>query len=557
MKTFPPEPQSTKQQRTRKRAATDSSSSRLRSSESADDTRCRASRRRKHHSECSPADKCNNTLAKDLGYIIDAILEEHTNTLQDVINNIRRSQPSLAQLRRVSEDLVQRCQVGGICSNPRHMPYQPSYQPCQPICQSVCRPVQQVCEWQLPCRYVPPKVAEKLNVGAPGQLVPNINDRKSSLRESIKTVPDLVDLVNSAADDLGVDLDRLPRARDNELFRNAPVQGSSMASITSQHSIPEVIEEVISEKVKPGEDAWLEQTRRHLTELSEARTQLMDELDEIAEDLGVPSQDHHESELSFNSVQRVLSKISTGLSRKSMRLRNKSVSSVAEGIPRMIDQQINERCLSHLLTRILTQSLRMSAITQVLSDTGDIPPEEIQEWLEVAHSELPAAIDSITTVLETLPILDFKPEVDDLDEQPEYKQVYEPDIEFLQEPEATDEDYTPPQRSRTERLIELQDRVADLERLLRKQSAQLASSDYEEGCSSVSLELAVTSETVGFEPPVKRMAEQELADEQDPVPETWERTATQHTTFSSSRTSNIMSQRAGDQSPFHFSSSEL
>jgi hypothetical protein len=83
---------------------------------------------------------------KGLGYIIDAILEEHTNTLQGVINNIRRSQPSLARLRRVSEDLVQRCQIGGVWSNPRRTPHQPCCQPCQPICQSVCRPVQQVCE---------------------------------------------------------------------------------------------------------------------------------------------------------------------------------------------------------------------------------------------------------------------------------------------------------------------------------------------------------------------------------------------------------------------------
>ena len=117
--------QSGKQQQTHQRAATDSPSLSSRSSEKADDACCHSSRRHEHCFECSPADKCVDTLAKDLGYIIDAILKEHTDTLQGVINNIRHSQPSLAQLRRMSEDLIQRCQAE-----------------CQPI----RKPVQQVCE---------------------------------------------------------------------------------------------------------------------------------------------------------------------------------------------------------------------------------------------------------------------------------------------------------------------------------------------------------------------------------------------------------------------------
>jgi hypothetical protein len=154
-KSSPLEPQPAKQQRDRRRAATDSSSpssSSSRSSERVNDACARNSKCRQHHSECSPADKCGDTFAKDLGYIIDAILEEHTNTLQGVINNIRHSQPSLAQLRRVSGNLVQRCQSGGVCTNPCQTPCRPSCtnqtacQPCQPVCQPVCKPVQQVCE---------------------------------------------------------------------------------------------------------------------------------------------------------------------------------------------------------------------------------------------------------------------------------------------------------------------------------------------------------------------------------------------------------------------------
>jgi hypothetical protein len=126
------------QQRTRRRAASDSTSSSSSSSKRSEDGSGGKRRRRQHHSECLPTDKCGDTFAKDLGHIIDSILEEHTNTLQGVINNIKHSQPSLAQLRRVSEDLVERCQVGGVCTNPCHVPCRPSY-PQQGLCQSACQ----------------------------------------------------------------------------------------------------------------------------------------------------------------------------------------------------------------------------------------------------------------------------------------------------------------------------------------------------------------------------------------------------------------------------------
>lgn len=224
----------------------------------------------------------------------------------------------------------------------------------------------------------------------------------------------------------------------------------------------------------------------------------------------------------------------------------------------MIDQQINERRLSRVLTRISTKSRRMSAITQGLSDLGDIPQEEIREWLEIAQSELLAAIDSITTMLEMLPALKHEPEFEEAEEQPEY----EPDLEYNQEPELIYEDYTPPQRSYKESLVKLQDRIADLERLLRQQTVQLTSSDYEEGYSSAPLERAATLETVGFGPPVERIAEQEPGEEitseleHKPEPSTFERIATRATTSVSRKPTN-MSQDIKDQSPFIPASSEL
>jgi hypothetical protein len=135
----PPLPTASKHRRSRRRAATDSSTSTARSSKKA--SRCR----RQYPSECISGDKCGDSFAQDLGYIIDSILEEHQSTLQSVINNIKFSQPNLAQLRRVSEDLVKRCKSGasctGACRNTCQRPVcDYVHQPCQP-----CQPVQQVC----------------------------------------------------------------------------------------------------------------------------------------------------------------------------------------------------------------------------------------------------------------------------------------------------------------------------------------------------------------------------------------------------------------------------
>jgi hypothetical protein len=161
-------------------------------------------------------------------------------------------------------------------------------------------------------------------------------------------------------------------------------------------------------------------------------------------------------------------------------------------------------------------------------------------------------------MLEMLPALKHEPEFEEAEEQPEY----EPDLEYNQEPELIYEDYTPPQRSYKESLVKLQDRIADLERLLRQQTVQLTSSDYEEGYSSAPLERAATLETVGFGPPVERIAEQEPGEEitseleHKPEPSTFERIATRATTSVSRKPTN-MSQDIKDQSLFIPASSEL
>ncbi|KAL5374213.1 hypothetical protein DPSP01_012124 [Paraphaeosphaeria sporulosa] len=384
----PPMPMTSKHHRSRRRVATDSSAGSSQSSPRGN--RCR----RQHHSECISRDKCGDTFAQDLGYIIDSILEEHQSTLQNVINNMKFSQPNLVQLRKVSADLVKR--------------------------------------------------SEKLNVGAPGQLGPNMNDALPSLRESVKSAPELIELVKSVADDLGVDLDQKYTPKDDAKFEAAPIERSPERSPVSRHSsalepVVEKLEEedfeapvirkatgIESEETQETEDAWLQKTRRQLTQLSKTRSQLMDELDIIADDLGVHLDERRRSSTYIDPVERSLSKKHTGIWRKSTRLRNKSVDSVFDDIPRMIDQEINDRRLSRVLTRISTQSRRMSMISQGMLKVEVIPPEEIQEWLECAQTELPAAIDSITAVMETLPAVDFAPgleteEVEGTDEGDEYE----------------------------------------------------------------------------------------------------------------------------------------
>lgn len=503
----------------RKRAVTDSSISSSSTSTVSNIRRVRSSKRRRHHSECIPAGKCGDIFAKDLGHIIDAIIDEHTNSLQGVINNIKQTQPSLAQLRRVSEDLVQRCQQGATCTMPKHtscrsqcthqavcQPVQPMYIPMyqpmyQPTCQPVCQP--QACEWRPPCPSVPPKPAEKLNVGSPGQVRPNINDSPPTLREAVQTVPDLVNLVNSAADDLGVDLNRRPTARDDQIFQQAPAQNTPPAAPPSHHSSPlQSIRSRSDEDEHSSEDPWLQQTRRHLSELSEARTQMMDELDTIAEDLGIQLEERRPSEPTVDPIQRVLSKVSTGLSRKSTRLRNKSIDTVVEEIPKMIDQNIDERRLSRVLTRIATQAKELTGD----QESSEFPPEGMQKWLETAQIELPAAIDSITNVLDTLPApmerepsevseepLEYEPiyypqprylpfydepEYEPYYEEPtEYELIFEsePEVEYDSEPEPEyEEEYEsstpPPQRSYTGPIVDLNDRIEELERRLRQES---------------------------------------------------------------------------------------
>ncbi|KAF2867109.1 hypothetical protein BDV95DRAFT_647465 [Massariosphaeria phaeospora] len=512
MKISPPQKEGSKYKGSRKTVTTESSTGSPSTHKKSADVHG-SPRRRYQHFESVPSNQCGDTFAKDLGHVIDAILDEHTKTLQTVINNINFTQPSLVQLRKVSDDLIQQCQTGGMCPNPCAL------KACSPTCQT--RPPTAGER----CSYIPPKAVEKLNVGRPGQVGPNMNDSRSSLRASTKSVAELLDLVNSAADDLGVDLAIRPSRRDDEKFRQAPEERAPRQ--------PETIEE------EPFiDDTWLQETRKQLTNLSKARNVMLDELDSIAKDLGVQLQERRISESRFDPARQVLDKNNTGRSRKYTPQRNRSIDSAMEKLPKILAQQVDTARLIRVLAHIQT---RTSALTHGLRGLEEVPPGDIQQWLEVARLELPTALDAITTVLETLPAVECGTPLKQDKDAPE-DGYYQECVELSEEFDYEDYIESPPQQSKmyTGPVLHLQDRIADHERRLSRELAPIISSSLLRR-PEPTRHVRTSSERITYKPVVMRKAEAEVREEVDsPV---IERTTMQQRTSSATRRSAEQSVR--------------
>jgi len=360
------------QQWTGKRAPTRSSTSTSSSKKLKKAGDC-SIRQRQQHTECVPADRCGDTFAEDLGQIIDSILKDHANTLQDVIDNIKTSQPSLEKLQRVSGELVQRCQTASCCvyldNTSCQLPCK--HQTFNEASDSISEPFSG--RQQTPL-YDPPKEAEKLNIGSPGKVGPNINDPHSNLLKVVKSVPDLVDLVRSAADDFGVDLEAKPSAQDEEIFHNAPYESISCCSGSScgDNHLDAMGETII----KDEENSWLQQARRQLTEILETREQLMSELDSIAGDLGVQFKDHQHPKSVADSIEPVLGEVSTESSTERAQPIQKSTDAVAEGTPTIINRNLDDERSNGTSTTISSQPGR-SIVTKDVHEFSEIPPEEI------------------------------------------------------------------------------------------------------------------------------------------------------------------------------------
>ncbi len=79
-------------------------------------------------SKYSQTDRLGDVFARDLGCMIDAIFKEHSSALQDVIDNIRRSQHTHSHLEIVSRDPIQRCQAEHNDIEPCHPRCRPPYE---------------------------------------------------------------------------------------------------------------------------------------------------------------------------------------------------------------------------------------------------------------------------------------------------------------------------------------------------------------------------------------------------------------------------------------------
>ncbi|KAE8858320.1 hypothetical protein PTNB29_07535 [Pyrenophora teres f. teres] len=320
-----------------------------------------------------PHDRCGDTFAEDLGQIIESILKDHASTLQDVIDNIKNSQPSLAKLQRASGELVQRCQPASCCvysGNTCQLPCE--HQTADEASDSVSEPCSDQQQISL---YDAPKEAKKLNVGSPGRVGPTINDRRLNLIKGVKSMPDLVDLVKSAADDFGVDLELRPGAQDEEMFLNATYESTpcySCSSCGDDHlgTIGEII-------VKDEEDSWLQQARRRLMEILETREQLMSELDSIAGDIGVQVEDHQHPKLVADSAQSVLRELSTVSSTEHAQSRKKPVDAATKRASIIINKNIDEENSGGTSSTTSTHSGKRSVVTRDLQQLREIPPEEI------------------------------------------------------------------------------------------------------------------------------------------------------------------------------------
>lgn len=134
-----------------------------------------------------------------------------------------------------------------------------------------------------------PKAAEKLNVGTLGRLGPNVNDSRTRLQANIKSVLDVVDFVYSAADDFGVDLDDKPTTSDDKQFERAAVEEPRRQSgyaISRRNTTLEPVQEKYEEDKQDDDETWMQNMQRQMTQLTEDRNQLIDELDAIAASLG-------------------------------------------------------------------------------------------------------------------------------------------------------------------------------------------------------------------------------------------------------------------------------
>jgi hypothetical protein len=218
---------------------------------------------------------------------------------------------------------------------------------------------------------IAPELAQTLNVKVPGQVNPNVNDTRSTLQETVRTMPDLIHLVNSAADDFGVDLDKRPSARDDRKFHNTPCEDDRPPSASSRRKgTLTKLRKSKGKRRRIGNAPWVQQSHSLLADLSETHVQLLSQLDSLAEDFGEQNHERDGLKPMGESLQRVLNRMSEEAHIRSSR------ADISE-IP-VVDHQINQAHLDKVLTRITAHSDRVTAITRKLQSIVEFAPEAIQ-----------------------------------------------------------------------------------------------------------------------------------------------------------------------------------
>jgi hypothetical protein len=241
----------------------------------------------------------------------------------------------------------------------------------------------------------------------------------------------------------------------------------------------------------------------------------MDELDNIAEKVGARVRERSYSGLQNDPVQKVRTGEATDMSRPSTGFRNQSVDATSQGIPDLDDEESKDGRLSRVLTGIESRSRRVATVFQGLQEITSIPPEDIPDFLASAQHELLAAVDSIGSVLATLP--GMSPYYSQRATETGYESEAEQQAVF--EPQRDLEDYVQipyqAERTCTERASSLQDLVAGPEQDVRQDLVPPVTFDSPEGQDTSRLHRTATEDgdfktpgselaeqTIDFEPPV-------------------------------------------------------
>lgn len=202
-----------------------------------------------------------------------------------------------------------------------------------------------------------PKTAERLNVGVPGQLAPNINDPLPNLCQSIKTMSDLVNLINSLADDFGLDLEQRSALESEALPCVATGNHPSMADGAS--------EEEASEKKTFKTGFQMKETNENSDARCDVCERFTEEFDLVAGDLDAQIQRCERLQQAVDDAQIERCRKST----------SRSESSAESGVPEVAEEEA-EGSIDHSSNHSSECLTPVSAIAKCPRSFATVLPNE-------------------------------------------------------------------------------------------------------------------------------------------------------------------------------------